>query len=122
MKRMIVFVLFITLAFVSFAQFGSSLNSYDVEEIYGAQDADYGTLAITRLGAVEEIEKILIQTSLDRGRYIISISRVDTNLYKIIGKDIYIKIRRCYESAYNEEVILEITSSYSWNKGEIHFE
>jgi hypothetical protein len=122
MKKLIVFVLFITLAFISFAQFGSSLNSYDVEEIYSVQDTDYGTLAITRLGAVEEIEKILIPMSLDRGRYKISISRVDTNLYKIIGKDIYIKTQRCYESAYNKEVILEITSSYSWNKGKIHFE
>jgi hypothetical protein len=116
---MSIFVLFITIPFVLFAQFGSS---YDIEEIYGEQNVSNGTLAITRFGGMEEIEKILIPIRLDTGRYKVSVRKVDTNIYEIIGKDIYVKTRSCYEGAYNEEVILEITSPYGWNKGKIYFE
>jgi hypothetical protein len=74
-----------------FAQFLSSLNLYDVEEIYDVQDVGDGALAITKYERNEEIKKVLIPIRLDMGRYRVAVRTVDTNLYEIIGKDIYIK-------------------------------
>jgi hypothetical protein len=96
-------------------------DSYEIAEIYGVQDVERGTLAITRNSRTEEVEKILTPIRLDTGRYRVSVRRIDSDLYQITGKDIYIKTRYCYEYVYNEEVILEITSSYGYSKGKIYF-
>ena len=120
MKRIPIFIFILIIPPFLFGQFG--LSSYDVEEVFCVQDVENGTMAIARFGKIEEIEKILIPIRLDLGRYRVSIKKVDINLYEINGKDIYIKTRNCYKSAYNEEIILEITTSFGWNKGKLHFD
>ncbi len=123
-KKIVVFILYLLLFIThfSFSQYWGSSGSYDLEEIYGVQSVDYGTLAITNYGTMMEISKILVPIKLDVGRYRVAVRQVDTNLYEVIGKNIYVKTRSCYESAFNEDVILEITSSYGWSKGTIYFE
>ncbi len=49
--------------------------------------------------------------------YKISVTRKDSNLYKIDGKEMYIKTRYCYEYAYSENAFLKMSGSY----GEIIF-
>ena len=52
----------------------------------------------------------------------VNVKKVDTDLYRVKGKDIYIKIRHCYKSAYNEEAILKIDSKRGYNIGKLIFD
>jgi len=41
--------------------------------------------------------------------YEVSVTRKGSNLYKVDGKDIYINTRLCYEYAYSEDTILQMS-------------
>jgi hypothetical protein len=118
MKKFCLIAVLLMMVSMAFAQ----NNSYDIEEIYLAQNLKSGTLGLTKRGNSVELEKILVPVKVDTGRYSIYIQRVDTNLYEIIGKDIFIKTKYCYEYTYRENVIMEITSIYGFSIGKIYFD
>jgi hypothetical protein len=97
-------------------------NSYDIEKVYTVQKPKSGTIGITTMGKSVELEKILVPVQIDPGRYSIYLKRIDANLYEIVGKDIFIKTRYCYKYVYREKVIMEITRSYGFSIGKIHFD
>lgn len=99
----------------------SESKKYDIEEIYEGIDADFGTKVITTFGSLEDAETILVPSKLDVGTYKVNVTRKATNLYQIAGTQIYIETRYCYEYAYSEEVILDITGNYGYTKGELIF-
>jgi len=102
---------------VAFAQ----SSSYDIEKVYSAQKTKSETLGLTKMGTTVEVEKILVPMKIKPGIYSVQIKRVDTNLYEIIGKDIFIKTRFCYKYAFREKVIMEIKSNYGYSIGKLHF-
>lgn len=40
--------------------------------------------------------------------YVVSVTRKGANLYKIDGKDVFVRTQYCYEYAYSETAILEV--------------
>jgi len=122
MKKIILIISLLLCSFVIlFVQFGRRSNSYDIEQIYRVQKAERGTMVITRRGNIKEIQKILVPINFDKGKYRVSVTRRDSDLFEVIGQDIFVKTRYCYKFAYNQEVILEISSISGYSIGEIHF-
>jgi hypothetical protein len=121
MKKCTVILLFASIASCLWAQYGNTSSSYDVEALYSFQDVSNGTIAITNLGQTVEIKKLLVPMRINVGTYSVQIKRVDSNLYEVIGKQIYIKTKYCYEYTYGNDAILEITSSYGYTIGKLYF-
>lgn len=99
----------------------SSGDSYKVLKIYEAVDLDSGSKGIDEYGDVKEIETILIPTELDLDTYEVTLTRIDTNLYRIDNTKFYIETQYCYEYAYRDDAVLVITSNYGYTKGEVLF-
>jgi len=99
----------------------SDSSAYDIVRIYEKQDVPNYTKAINENGSVREVRELYVPVSLDTDRYSVEITRIDSNFYQICGTDFYIETRYCYEYAYREEVILNITSSYGYSLGEVIF-
>jgi len=110
----------LVLVLTSFKTTGLS-DEYDVEEFYKGLDPSSGTMVLTADDELEEAETILVPIKLDAGKYSVTISRKTTDLYKVDGKNIYIKTKYCYEYATGDEAILKVESSYGYTKGTIIF-
>ena len=85
--------------FLALFLFIGSVNSrveYSVEQVYKIVDVDYGTKAVTRFGSIQEIEKVLIPTTIPSGRYSVSLSSLGDNIYQISGTDIAIEVSSYY--------------------------
>jgi preprotein translocase subunit YajC len=122
MKKFILLIVLLIASFtVLLSQSGQRTNSYDIETIYGVQNAVRGSMVITRSGNLVEIDKILVPLTLDTGRYRVTVTRRDSNLYEVNGQDIFIKTRYCYEFAIRQDVIIEITSWGGYSIGKIYF-
>jgi len=53
--------------------------------------------------------------------YRISVKRLSQDLYQVIGQDIVIKTRYCYQYTFGEDAILIIESPHGFNVGRIIF-
>ena len=104
------------------SKMSASSSCYDIAEIYELIDVPRGSKAKDSYGNMIGIDAVYTPTSLETGTYSVRISRVASNFYKIDRTDYYIETKYCYEYAYYEEVILKITSSYGYTKGEIIFD
>lgn len=116
------FLSLIIICFTSFAKIRSSkecdiLNFYSIIE-----PSNLGTKVLTTLGQIEDVEAILVPTSIDPGKYAVKVTRKASNLFEIENKDIYLETNYCYEYAYNKEAILIVSSRYGYSKGKIIFE
>jgi hypothetical protein len=92
-----------------------------VAEIYEAIEPDSPTKALTRSGDLEEIELILVKTTIDVGNYSVTASRKAKDLYKIDGTTYFVETRYCYEYQYYASAVLKVESNYGFNKGKIIF-
>lgn len=102
----------ILLLFLSFV--GNAAETYDIKYILIKKGADTGTLIIDTYNSVKEPEYILYPTVVDEGEYSVQLSRVDYNLYQILGTDLYIRTASCYEYGYTINAILIIKNKYDY--------
>ena len=96
-------------------------ESYAIYKIYEKIELDRGSKVIDSWGNVEDAQAVLVPTEIDRGRYDVEITRISNNLYQICGTSLYIETKYCYEYATREEVLLNITSTYGYDLGEVIF-
>ena len=96
-------------------------EAYTIYKIYEKVDLDSGSKAIDSWGNVEDAKSVLVPTKIDCGRYSVEITRISSNMYQICGTSLYIETKYCYEYATREEVLLNITSTYGYNLGEVIF-
>ena len=96
-------------------------SEYDIETFYKGVTPSSGTMILTSSDELEEPELILIPTDIEKGKYLINVTRKTSDLYKIDNKNIYIKTKYCYEYSYSQEVVLKVESSYGYTKGKIIF-
>ena len=96
-------------------------ESYTIYKIYEKIELDRGSKVIDSWGNVEDAQAVLVPTEKDRGRYDVEITRISSNLYQICGTSLYIETKYCYEYATREEVLLNITSTYGYDLGEVIF-
>lgn len=97
-------------------------DKYDVKQIYEKVDLPDGAKAKKKYGSIDDAEYILVPKKLDKGTYKVKVNKLDSNLYEVVGKDIIIETKNCYEYASYKEVIFKITSTYGYSLGEIYFD
>jgi hypothetical protein len=93
----------------------------DIANFYSAIEPASGTKVLTSSDDLEDVEMILIPTTLKAGKYVVDVTRKGSNLYEIVDKKIYIETKYCYEYATQDEVVLIVESSYGYTKGKIIF-
>lgn len=96
-------------------------DKYDVEYVLVKQDVEDGTYSISSMNDVAEMEYILTPTRVDEGKYTVNITRIESNVYRIDGTDLYIVTKYCYEYYYSEEVLLIIENFGGRSRGEVVF-
>lgn len=96
-------------------------ETYTIYKIYEKIELDNGSKVIDSWGNIEDGEAVFVPTEIDRGRYSVEITRINSNFYQICGTSLYIETKYCYEYATREEVLLNITSTYGYNLGEVIF-
>lgn len=100
-----------------------TIDKYDIEEFYLGKDVNSTSIFLNDSeDVVDDIETELSVTEIKVGKYSISVSKIDDNLYKIDGKELYIKTKYCHEYATREDVILVVKSNSGYTKGELIFD
>ncbi len=94
-----------------------------IVNFYREVDARYhDAKAITTNKYIESIEKILLPTIMDSGKFVVNVTRKETNYYKIESTDLWIETTLCLELALWQEVVLIVESPYGYMKGRIIFD
>ncbi len=96
-------------------------EAYTITKIYEKIELDRGSKVIDSWGNIEDAKAVLVPTEIDRGRYSVEITCISSNFYQICGTSLYIETKYCYEYATREEVLLNITSTYGYNLGDVIF-
>jgi len=99
----------------------SQSSSYDIVCIYESVDIPSGSKALDSYGNLTSIQMIYVPTKIDLGKYSVEVTRIESNLYQICGTDLYVETRYCYEYAYREEVVMNVSSNYGYSRGELVF-
>lgn len=96
-------------------------ESYDIAGIYEKVELKSGSKVLDYYGNVTDAEAVYVPTKIDRGRYEVELTKVDSNFYQICGTNLYIETKYCYEYAIRDDAILNVTSSYGYTLGEVIF-
>ena len=56
------------------------------------------------------IDYFLVPANLDQGRYEVTVTHEDDNMYSTLSYNMYIKTKICYEYEYFEEAIIDVNS------------
>ena len=122
MKNKLITILFCLLGSVLMTSSNlSSSKSYDVVKVYKIEDLETDSKTVDAWGHIDDAESVLIPTSLNTGKYQVELKKLDSNFYRIIDTDYVIETRNCYEYAYREDAVLNITSNYGYTIGEVVF-
>ena len=97
-------------------------ESCDVEGVYEAVNPAVGTLAVTDIGQVVKVRKVLSPLQLESGSYEVTVSEEQSELYKVDGQNIYLKTSYCLEMAVASDAILRVSSGQGYTIGELIFE
>ena len=119
--KILTFALCLPLFISAMPKDSQETETYTIYKIYEKIDLDSGSKAIDSWGNVEDAKAVLVPTKIDCGRYSVEITRISSNMYQICGTSLYIETKYCYEYATREEVLLNITSTYGHNLGEVIF-
>lgn len=118
-------IIFVITLLVYFSYSSHAQTSCDVVEVYQGVRPEYGVKVLTKYDEVEElsdvVEMIFSSVTLNQGKYQVEITRKGSNLYEIIGQDLFIETRYCYEYATYDDAILVIESQYGYNRGSLIF-
>lgn len=115
--------LLLCFAFLLFAGSVCAESSYDIAELYEIIRPSTKTKAVDSYSRTIDVEYILSPTTVETGKYVVKVKKIGENLYQIIGTDICVETRYCYEFAsFSEEVVLIIESNYGYKKGKIIFD
>lgn len=99
----------------------NSSSIYDIAEIYEQVELKDNTKVLDKYDNIIDAKKIFVPTKYNTGRYDVELTKIDTDFYHVVGTSIYIETKYCYEYAYRDEAILNITSNYGYTRGEVIF-
>ena len=68
-------------------------SSYDVADVYEVVKPASGTKAVGRYDKTIDVEYILTPTSVDTGKYVVEVTKIGDNLYRIKNADICVETR-----------------------------
>lgn len=119
--KILAFAISIPLFISATPRYSHDTETYTIYKIYEKIELDNGSKVIDSWGNVEDAKAVLVPTEIDRGRYSVEITRISSNLYQICGTSLFIETKYCYEYATREEVLLNITSTFGYDLGEVIF-
>ena len=93
----------------------------DVKGVYKQVDIPVGALGLSTLGDPQELESVLVPTSLEDGAYDVRVTRKANNLYRVDGTAIFVVTRYCYEYAYSQQAVMRVRSIGSTTTGTLAF-
>ncbi len=94
----------------------------DVTAFYKATDIPYGVKALNNYDELIEVKTLLVpDKEIKAGKYKVSISKVDDNLYQVIGTKLYIETSLCLELAIYDDAILKVVDYQGHKFGTITF-
>lgn len=94
----------------------------DVIAFYKATEVPYGIKALNGYDELIEIKTLLIpDKEINAGKYKVSISKVDDNLYQVIGTKLYVETSLCLELAIYDDAILKVIDYHGYKLGTITF-
>ncbi len=108
-------------ALTSFSIPSSSVQSYNIVEVYKEAEVNDKAKTIDSYDRVTDVKKLLLPTTMKIGKHKVKITRIDSDLYQICDTQLYIETQYCYKFATKEEVVINITSNYGYIKGELVF-
>ena len=118
MKRRL--TIFCLVLFVSLAVWAD--ESYDVEEVYVKKELPRDAKIIDRWDNIQEAKYILLPAdNLYDGKYEVSVTRIDANLYSVTGTDYIIQTKYCYEYAYYQKAVLVYENYGGYTSGKLTF-
>lgn len=108
---------------------GTALNSSalsrgttcDVERLLKPVAPPPGAVVLTLLGEVEDVDALLVPSTIDPGTYSVSVTRKASNLYSVDGYALYVKTQLCLELALSEEATLKVERFQGLTVGELTF-
>ena len=98
-----------------------SLGECDISAVLEEKTLPANSYAVTGYGNYEEAQSVIVPTDLDDGTYSETVTRKGDNLYKVDGFNVFLKTSLCFEYAYSQEAIIEITNYQGYTFGEITF-
>lgn len=118
MKRLL--AISVLILFVSVAVYAG--DTYEIEEVYVKKELPYGSKVIDRWDKVTDAKYILLPAdNLYDGKYEVSVTRIDSNMYSVTGTDYIVVTRYCYEYAYYKKAILVYESYGGYTRGKLVF-
>jgi len=93
----------------------------NIESFYKGLTPTDGTKILTSNDELEDVKLLLVPMDIDKGNYVVKVTRKGSNLYKVDDKNIYIQTKYCYEYSNSQEVVLKVEGSYGYTKGKIIF-
>lgn len=99
-------------------------RSYDVERFYVREKLEKGCKVLKSMDRVEDdVEALLIPTEPMEGEYEVEVQEIDFNLYWVVGSDLYVETRSCFELAYiKKKAVLIVESPHNFaKKGKLIF-
>jgi hypothetical protein len=70
--------------------------------IYSGKELASGTKVLTSGSDLEDAELLLVSMDIEKGKYVVNLTRKGNNLYKVDYKNIYIVTKYCYEYSYSK--------------------
>lgn len=70
---------------------------YEIEAFYKGVTPTEGTKVLISSEDSEDVKLLLIPMDIDKGNYVVKVTRKGSNLYKMDEKNIYIVTKYCYE-------------------------
>ena len=95
-------------------------KTYDVEAVYEKKELPYGSKVMDNYNNIKDAKYLLVPADIRSGNYEVKVKRIDTNTYQVLGTDLIIITKYCYEYVYNEKAVLQYTG-YSYSKGKLIF-
>jgi len=87
----------------------SAFSEEEVTRFYKKVEVSTEEVLCVSYKSVTEPDYLLIETNdLKEGMYEVTVTRIDSHIYKIDGTDIFIKMPYCYEYCYSEDAYLKI--------------
>lgn len=117
MKRTASTLLLILLFFVSLY----ASDTYDIAQVYEKQELPRDAKILDNYDNIKEAKYILLPAQLERGNYEITVTRIDTNIYRVERTDFIIETKYCYEYSHYQKAILMYENSYGYSKGKLVF-
>lgn len=106
---------------ILFTSFISPLTTEcDIDEVYKAVEPQAGVVALID-DELEEVEYYLVPIKINDGDYSVYLTRKAKNLYKVDGKNIYIRTKYCYEYSYGQGAILSVSGGIYRTSGKVIF-